>query len=265
MVMLSWLREQSSNFNVFVSNRVSRIQRLTNLMTWHYVPSSLNPSDILSRGASPEELLNSRLWKNGLQFLQQQPIKWPEQMSFISELPERRHTVLISSTVVDLTLNCKFYNSFSKMQRIFAFIYRFINLKSTPKPTSEQLSVHEIKMGTYYLLRNIQFIHFVNEYKALKAGQNVHNSSKLYSLAPIVDSFGLIRVGGRLQNSFLNFDAKHPIILPKCHPITISIISYYHQKFLQAGPQCLLANIRQQYWPQSSKQCCFKMHPLFSP
>lgn len=65
----------------------------------------------------------------------------------------------------------------------------------------------------------------------------------------IIDSFGLIRVGRYLQNSCLEFDAQHPIIIPKHHSLTSSLIIHFHQKLLYAGPQVLQATIRQQYWP----------------
>ena len=66
MVVLSWIKEAPSNFNVFVCNRVAHIQNLTDQMTWHYVPISLNPADILSRGATPEDLLKSEIWKSAV-------------------------------------------------------------------------------------------------------------------------------------------------------------------------------------------------------
>ncbi|XP_073816668.1 uncharacterized protein [Musca autumnalis] len=178
MVVLSWIREQPSNFNVFVSNRVSRIQSITSTMKWHYVPTNLNPSDILSRGASPTELLNSRLWKQGPAFLIKNSANWPQHLDFITELPERRRQVLTTSKVVDISLTCKFYNSFPKMQRIFGYIHRFISRKSQRKEIekSTELSLDDIKMGTCLLIRSIQRIHFENEYKRLSAGSNVEPS-----------------------------------------------------------------------------------------
>ncbi|XP_075170108.1 uncharacterized protein LOC142242414 [Haematobia irritans] len=219
MVVLSWLRDESSNYNVFVSNRVSRIQTLTQTMSWHHVPTAQNPADILSRGSSPEELVNCELWKNGPAFLNKSVEHWPKITNFISDLPERRRAALISSTMRDFAMT----------------------------------------------------FNFAAEYKALKSNQNVPPSSKLYSLAPFMDSDGLIRVGGRLQNSYLNFDAQHPIIVPKQHPLTTSMVMYYHEKLLHAGPQCLLANIRQQYWPLGGRKTisiiaskcikCFRLKP----
>ncbi|XP_075158064.1 uncharacterized protein LOC142231336 [Haematobia irritans] len=98
MVVLSWLREESSNYNIFVSNRVSRIQNLTKNMMWHHVPTAKNPADILSRGSTPEELVKCNLWKNGPSFLYKNFEHWPNNMNFIEDLPERRRAVLIAST-----------------------------------------------------------------------------------------------------------------------------------------------------------------------
>jgi len=42
--------------NIFVANRVAAIQVLTVSVEWRYFPTSLNPADILSRGAFPTVL-----------------------------------------------------------------------------------------------------------------------------------------------------------------------------------------------------------------
>jgi len=61
-VALSWIRDEPSRLNIFVANRVAAIQELTESVEWRYVPTSLNPADILSRGAFPSELNESPLW-----------------------------------------------------------------------------------------------------------------------------------------------------------------------------------------------------------
>jgi len=62
-----------------------------------------------------------------------------------------------------------------------------------------------------------------------------------------------LRVGGRLQEAQLNYDQKHPIILPKGQHLTHLIIREEHLKNLHAGLQSLLAIIRTRYWPISGK------------
>lgn len=41
--------------------------------------------------------------------------------------------------------------------------------------------------------------------------------TKLQELNPFLDDDGMVQVGGRLQNSLLPYDAKHPVILGKSH------------------------------------------------
>ncbi|XP_053964234.1 uncharacterized protein LOC128867164 [Anastrepha ludens] len=272
MVVLSWLRSAPSNFNIFVSNRVAKIQSLTSGMTWHHVPTELNPADILSRGCTPKELLNNTLWANGPSFLQFDSAHWPSNMDFLSNLPERRRHVLIAATQMDETYGCKFQNSFSKLQRVFAYVYKFCHIKSKRTlPSAGFLTVDDIKGGTLLLIRHIQQVHFASEYKILKENKQLPSCNHLLSLNPFIDDFGSLRVGGRLYNSNLEFEAKHPRLLPKQHPVTSALIEFYHRKLLHAGPQSLLASIRQQFWPIGGRKTvskiinkclrCFRLKP----
>ncbi|XP_077296689.1 uncharacterized protein LOC143918622 [Arctopsyche grandis] len=83
---------------------------------------------------------------------------------------------------------------------------------------------------------------------------------------------GLIRVGGRIQNSELAVETIHPIILPSNHPLTRLIIKNYHLRHLHLGTQSLLNILRLRYWPIAGKstvkgvlrECmvCFRANPL---
>ena len=54
------------------------------------------------------------------------------------------------------------------------------------------------------------------EYETVLTGK-LCKSGTLAALNPFIDDNGVMRVGGRLQNSHLSFEEKHPIILPKSH------------------------------------------------
>ncbi|KAF8794364.1 hypothetical protein HNY73_002352 [Argiope bruennichi] len=77
---------------------------------------------------------------------------------------------------------------------------------------------------------------------------NVLSAGKLIQLNPFLDSKGLLRVGGRNGNSSLPANVKHPLILPKQHPVTTMIIRLYHLKYLHAAVQSVHSAIRQAYW-----------------
>jgi hypothetical protein len=81
----------------------------------------------------------------------------------------------------------------------------------------------------------------------------------------------LIRAGGRLQNSSLTYDVKHPVLLPNHHHIIKILIKHVHIEQLYAGVQGTLTALRQNFWIISPRsvvrkilhQClqCFKVKP----
>jgi len=80
--------------------------------------------------------------------------------------------------------------------------------------------------------------------------KEIPKCSKLKGLCPLLRKDGLIIVvGGRLENAELGEKQKHPIVVPAKHKITRLIFEDFHQTLLHCGPQMLLAEIRQCYWP----------------
>ena len=57
-----------------------------------------------------------------------------------------------------------------------------------------------------------------------------------------------MRCCGRLHNSLLDSNAKHPIFLPREAEITYFVISDTHHKVHNAGLNLVLAKLRQKYW-----------------
>ena len=65
----------------------------------------------------------------------------------------------------------------------------------------------------------------------------------LASLQPLVDSHGILRVGGRLNNSNLHYRFIHPIILHGTNPITKLLTRSEHVRLLYAGPTLLYTTL----------------------
>ncbi|XP_062557643.1 uncharacterized protein LOC134222511 [Armigeres subalbatus] len=82
-VVLYWLRAPPTDWKVFVSNRISEVQRLTKGCQWRHVPSDQNPADRVSRGVRPSQILNDNLWWHGPQFLAKPALYWPNSFSNI--------------------------------------------------------------------------------------------------------------------------------------------------------------------------------------
>jgi len=127
IIVLSWIREAPSSFKIFVYNRIAQIQELTDGMSWHHVPTDLNPADLVPRGCSSSELLlSSKLWKHEPPFILLDSTAWPASVEQLRDLPEQRHVTLICSAAMHISSNSKYQNSFAKLQCVFTYINRFI-------------------------------------------------------------------------------------------------------------------------------------------
>ena len=64
-----WIQGKSREYKPFVAQRVGEIHENSNPDQWRYVPTSLNPADLGTRGMTALELVKSMKWWNGPDFL----------------------------------------------------------------------------------------------------------------------------------------------------------------------------------------------------
>ncbi|XP_072403265.1 uncharacterized protein [Diabrotica undecimpunctata] len=246
-ICLSWINSSPHILKTFVANRVATIQQLSNVTSWCYVNTKDNPADLLTRGMTPSNLASSNFWFHGPSWLIQTESQWPtnntQQSSMIltENLPEVRNTnfsliniVNIFDTYIIELINK--HSSFFKLQRIFAYVLRYMNNLRIHEISSRQLgplTVVEQHQALFFLIRAVQRYHLSEEYHQLSSSKPLNRRSKLLSLHPFFDTtHKVIRVGGRLQHSNFDLDKRHPIILPsKCH-LTIIIARSEHIRLL---------------------------------
>ena len=257
-IALYWINSHPSRWSIYVSNRVSQIQELTHTFSWRHVQSSDNPADLPSRGVLPQDLLHSRLWFHGPTFLSDPNLDL-KTYDFVcqkdkSNLPEQKKVTLISSQIHsqhEFWNNIfKRYSTFSHLQRVTAFILRFIyncKTKNRDKLTGP-LSVDELRKSLYFIIKTIQETEFSKEIIELKNNKQLSNKT-LLSLKPYLDNEGMIRVGGRLINASIPFEQKHPLLLPSQNYVVSLLFNLEHLRLGHAGPQTVLSNIRLRFWP----------------
>lgn len=276
-ITLSWIISSSRRWTVFVANRVGEIQRLTDPENWRHVTSRNNPADILSRGLLPNELIDSSLWWHGPSFLSKPECEWPGGEFNINqdELPEQKR-VSVAVTLTDRNIVGDLLNKFSNLNkacRILAYCLRiFTSLRS--RFSTLAISAEEISNSLHVMCRVVQAREFASEYDALSNRSEVNSASILLSLSPFMGDDKLIRVGGRIKNSALSFDACHQILLPRNHVLSRRIIEFEHLHNVHSGLQATMAAVRQRFWPLSLqsitrkiiRDCmiCFKAKPIFS-
>ncbi|XP_027849396.2 uncharacterized protein LOC114128975 [Aphis gossypii] len=282
MVTLAWINTPSANLKTFVGNRVAKIQELTSQKIWRYVPSAQNPVDCASRGLTPSEIVDHPLWWNGPTFLRQPLDTWPQQANMSDTDRAENHseekliTLLATATPTQLDENCVILyasSELSKVLRLAAYWLRLRQRLGRPPRVQYQTnrpSAQETRDALQALIRWVQHIHFAEDWNCLR--QNRPCTPKLRMLGAYLDlDNDLIRVGGRLKNSDLPYDAKHPILLPKQSQLTILLIDYVHSLHCHPGPQTTQNILHQDYWILSARsvirkrlhQCipCFQAKP----
>ena len=111
------------------------------------------------------------------------------------------------------------------------------------------LTVDELDRAEQAVIRYVQGQSYPDEYKALQVTVNtVKKSSPLHRLDPKINENGLICVGGRLRNSTMQAQLKHPVILPQNHHIVVLLVRHFHAMSGHSGREHVMSLMRERYW-----------------
>jgi len=263
--VIHWVKGQSRRYKPFVANRVSEIHSVTNPGQWRHVPGVLNPADDASRGLNVHQMLPTSRWFCGPDFLKEDKLYWPTEIATTlteeaqDELPKSCITNAQMCTPKMPLIDVSRFSKWSKLVRVMATVLRFVDLVKGRKVTGiESFSAVELQDAERMVLRQVQREVFAEEIHSLKAGKVLRSS--LLPLSPIVGQDELLRVGGRLQQSSLPYDARHPILLPKSHPVSELLIRHFHEKAQHVkGVNGVLAEMRQKYWVINGREAIKKI------
>ena len=127
-------------------------------------------------------------------------------------------------------------------QRLRATSRGLDNSPAMLEPKTSQTSIQELEEAEKIIVRNIQHQTYPEEYCNLESSKG-----PLAKLKPFMKE-RLLRVGGQLNQSELDYNAKCPMILPGKHRITDMITLYYHLANGHVGLHQVLAESRQHFW-----------------
>lgn len=254
-VVLSWLTSDASKLKTFVANRVGEIIEISAQSSWRYVPTDVNPADMISRGVNASQLRDLELWWSGPNFLNFDESEWPTLPTpSYQGLPEFK-SLPLSLSAIEPVIHFNKFSKLTKLERSFAYVKRFLNnLKNPKSKLSGHLSVRELNDSFNHLCFFAQRESFPDEYKMLSKDCLLNPKSKLLSMSPFLDDNNLIRVGGRIDSSNYAYENKHPIVLDSSHHLTKLLFEREHLRNFHAGPQLLLASVRQSVWPINGRR-----------
>lgn len=254
-VTLTWIFTNPSRWKDFVCNRVTKIQEMVPSATWRFIPGKQNPADCASRGITVDQLAQHSLWWNGPLWLINSHSTWPSgfggsmNATILEERPGKVLTAVRNTKPLYWDL-LERYSSLTRLLRITATCKRAINrfrrIISESAPSS--LTPSKLQRSNHFWTQQIQNFYFFHEIEIISQYGQLPKTNSLTRITPFIDRFGLLRVGERLNNSNLDPDSKHPLILPRHSPFTTLVIADAHLRTLHGGTQVTLAYIRQTYW-----------------
>ncbi|EFA08484.1 hypothetical protein TcasGA2_TC006136 [Tribolium castaneum] len=267
-VVLNWINASPHRWHTFVANRVAKIQELVPSVNWYHVDGKENPADPISRGLTPAHLLNHPIWLTGPSWLFMDEQLWPINSSTNTDEPplEEKPIVLVtfSRCVNPLRQLIDRSSSYSKLRNAVVYVLRFLKIL----PKGNLITLKDLETAELTLVRLVQREHFASDLALLE--QNKPCSPKIRALCPFLKD-GVIRVGGRLSNSNLEYDQQHPFLLPKKDHLVDLLIDYFHQRNLHTGPHLTLSLLRQKFWILAARNVvrhrirncnyCFKFRP----
>lgn len=268
-VALCWVSASPHRFNTYVANRIYQFQTQISFdFNLCHIPGNQNPADCISRGILPSQILEHDLWFQGPDWLSLPIVDWPihKFMPSKSVLPEVKNTAHVTLEIPEnpLIILSQKFSTWSKYLKSVVYVMRFSKLL----PRGDIITANDLDAAETEIVKAIQKTWFHDEIKNLKKGKQC--SPMLRKLFPIM-SDNLLRVGGRLENSSLSYEQKHPALLPKSGHIINLLIDHYHRKYCHAGPQLLISILRQKFWILSARRVvrhrihkcyrCFRLNP----
>lgn len=282
-IILAWLKKSPNVLKVYVANRVTSILTSTKIEQWKHIPTTLNPADCASRGLSPGELINHKLWWQGPPFLREADENWPigvqstfapqEEEALLAEM--RPSQLACSITLAYEVLEIQHiilldrYSSLEKLLRITAYCMRIAHRAPA---VNVAITITERQRALAYWIRHEQAKYFTVEINQCQAGKGLTKESKLYNFGAILDGAGILRIDGRLNRSPISYDARHPIILPRQSTLSRLLVAEAHLHTIHGGTQLSLNYLRQKYWILQARalvkvhrsKCvkCFRTRPI---
>ena len=272
MTVIKWCQCKTKQLSQFVRNRVDKILDGSSGLCPNYVDTKNNPADMASRGITLKQTKDWKLWVNGPAFLCQPKESWKVAENHCEQL-EVAEKDYESEVLTEIKLPAKKIN-FIYQKRLNTILNLLSDSSSSMEAESRLLNLCRCfnglrgknnsplatmtrKKARSLLLKMAQQVELgaiINE--MLRHGvtfeqavlkipvkERPQHLMQLFKYVSFYDGEGLLRIGGKLQNSDMNFQIKHPILLPFRHWTTELYIKKKHTECGHFGPDFVFGSL----------------------
>ena len=212
-----------------------------------YVPTELNPADMLTRGITHRDFCSKfEFWIHGPDFLWTPEVQWP--VRNLGCLSKENQTLACANVVEQVEDSSLFsvqkYSDVHKLFRVTAYVYKFIN------KLRKSVNVDAENQAKIYWIKNEQRKYFSSEIGYLENNHDQFIPKLVSNLNLFLDSDGLLRSKGRLDKCLqFNYDVRNPLMLPRDSFLTELIVWDNHGRCMHLGTPSTLNMIRTSgYW-----------------
>ena len=276
-IVLGYISNDTARYPTYVRNRLRVVHHYANKKSFRYVSSEENPADFASRGLSPRSTEKVSRWFGGPLFLWKGEDEWPVNIAGslegceMEDAPITVNKILTSEEFELLSVLEPRFSSWYRLVRTVAYLKRMaqavkLSCKVSKERTNNKsaglvpillksaLEVSDIQSAEIlvlkltqlkYLQPELEILSKVNAEGGRRKCKEVKKASSLSSLDPFVDSEGLIRVGGRLNNSLLESKVKNPLVIPKGSVASALLVRKAHLEVAHCGRCSTLNRLRE--------------------
>ncbi|XP_062713430.1 uncharacterized protein LOC134290331 [Aedes albopictus] len=252
--VLAWIRSDARRYRQYVACRIGELLTITEASEWKWVPTNMNIADEATKWGSGPCLSTNGRWFQGPQFLYSPEQHWPQQshMKNICTEEELRSCFVNNVSRHVPLIPVERFSRWIRLLRATAYALRFIyNVRRTKQQRNTgPLGSEEMREAENVLWRLCQEESFPSEISQLNSKKSeVSKSSPIANLSPYLDELGVLRQNGRIGSaSYVGFNTKFPIILPKAHRITVLLLEDFHRRNHHINVETVVNEIRQNFY-----------------
>lgn len=242
-IVRSMIAKESYAFATFVAVRLGEIHQSTSVDEWHWLDTSNNVADCITRGLTPCELKENSIWQRGPAFLYKPEEEWPIKQEVVATpLPEENKTTIVAHVSdVKSIENLIDISDYSQYLKLINMSGRLISVfRYAPKPSLTNI----LKFPSDFIIE-AEMIWIIEAQKLLK---DKFENGDFKQLCPIVRDDGIIIVSGRVEEFFSDsYNSLGLILLPYSHRISLLYATFIHN-LSHLGTASTVCKIRRRFW-----------------